>query len=156
MAIERSDGQVSAPMGRREKQGLVWAGVIIIMLLLLLLLLLLLTPTLGTHGPASGSAYAGERFFCAPAVLFTTDYPVNMWEEWPEDLDGPTYGRYARADAEVAFQIAVCGEQRSRRVGWALVVVLATLLVAQSIRTRQPDTSDSRSSSPDREDLPET
>lgn len=112
---------------RSLRTALLWIGFV-------LFAVLLLTPTVGSHGP-NARFYRGEHFVCGPALGPTTSYPINMWEEWPDDwqedpVHGFTAARAARADAERAFEVAVCGEQRSRRVGWALVVVIPSLAVA--------------------------
>lgn len=119
------DSDAGGIQPRSLRIGLVWTGIIVIVLLLL-------TPTLGSHG-SNSEYYRGDHFTCMPALGPTTSYYLNMWEEWPdswEDSPGTHAANAAREDAEVAFEVAVCGEQRSRRIGWALVVAIPTLAIA--------------------------
>lgn len=123
--------QTSPGFPRREKKIFAWIGGVVVALLLVL-------PTLGSHREDS-SSYEGDPFFCDPALGFTTGYPVDMWAESVSGTDPLTVAREANLYAEETFQIAVCGEQRSRRVGWALVVAIPTLLIGLSTRRRPDD-----------------
>ena len=112
---------------RSLRTGLLWIGWVLVVVLLL-------TPTLGSHGPGARS-YEGESFSCPPALGPGTSHLSNIWEEWPEEwAQDPAYGvpaaKYTRHEAESVFRVAVCGEQRSRRVAWALVVAIPTLAIA--------------------------
>lgn len=128
---------MSPPVPRREKKAFAWIGGVVVALLLVL-------PRLGSHN-ATSRYYGGEHFFCHPALGFTTNDPINMWEEPPADSDALTVAGWAEVHAEDTFQIAVCGEQRSRRVGWALVVAIPTLLIGLSARRRPDDPADGSS-----------
>ncbi|MGO1972921.1 MAG: hypothetical protein ACTH2Q_08165 [Propionibacteriaceae bacterium] len=136
-----SDSDAAGIQPRSLRTGLLWIGFV-------LLALVLLTPTLGSHGP-NARFYRGEHFVCMPALGPTTSYPVNMWEEWPEAWNNPANGitgaRAARSDAKDAFEVAVCAEQRSRRVAWALVVAIPTLAIA--LTGRRPPAPAATSSS---------
>ncbi|MDN5635933.1 MAG: hypothetical protein L0G36_09860 [Brevibacterium sp.] len=103
--------------------------------------LLLVLPTLGSLG-ADGSSYGGEHFICFPAVGPTTGYPVNIWEEHRTDPSDVAVGaeqkaRLTRSEAESTFEVAVCGEQRSRRVAWALILAVPVLLAGLSARAKR-------------------
>lgn len=101
--------------------------------------------TLGSFGPNS-RYYEGDQFVCPPAVGPTTSYPVNMFEPVKKDHSDEGFDAINFIDREAnltssevkdTFQIAVCGEQRSRRVAWALILTVPTLLIGLSGR-REP------------------
>lgn len=131
-----SDSDAGGIQPRSLRTGSLWIGWV-------LFALLLMTPTLGSHGPNAGDYEGGEPFACLPALGPTTDFPSNIWEEWPDTwTEAPNSGvraaQAARHNAESAFQVAVCAEQRSRRVAWALVVAIPTLAIA--LTGRRPAT----------------
>jgi hypothetical protein len=55
----------------------------------------------------------------------------------PDDVGiGATrMAKTARYETEKTFQIAVCGEQRSRRVAWALILTVGSLLLGLSAKS---------------------
>lgn len=119
--------------GGRGKTVSVWIGGVIIVLLLVL-------PTLGSFS-VNAREYDGEAFICGPAVGPTTKYPIGMFEDVDKDDSGEGFdvvnyldrkSTMTSNEVEETFQVAVCGEQRSRRVAWALVLTVPTLLLGLS------------------------
>lgn len=132
---EASTNDEDASDSGKGKKVAIWAGAVIIVLLLIL-------PTLGSFG-ANSRYYQGEQFICPPAVGPTTSYPVNMFEPVEDDRSDKNFdainliGRKANmtsSEVKNTFEVAVCGEQRSRRVAWALVLTVPTLLIGLSGR----------------------
>lgn len=119
----------------KSKRVLAWIGASVVFLLLVL-------PTLGSHGTHQ-RFYDGEPFICSPALGPATSYPASMFEEreyepsTPDDVGiGATrMAKTARYETERTFQIAVCGEQRSRRVAWALILTVGSLLLGLSAKS---------------------
>jgi hypothetical protein len=119
----------------KSKRVLAWIGASVVFLLLVL-------PTLGSHGTHQ-RFYDGEPFICSPALGPATSYPASMFEEreyepsTPDDVGiGATrMAKTARYETEKTFQIAVCGEQRSRRVAWALILTVGSLLLGLSAKS---------------------
>ena len=116
------------------KRVLTWTGAVIIFILLA-------APTLGSHG-TSQQFYDGEQFICLPALGPTTSYPAGMFQETTYETNtaadigiGATQmAKTTRYETERTFRIAVCGEQRSRRVAWALVLTVGSLLLGLSAK----------------------
>src|SRR5699024_736692 len=119
----------------KSKRTLAWIGASVVFLLLVL-------PTLGSHGTQQ-RFYDGDQFICFPALGPTTSYPASMFEEreyepsTPADIGvGATrLAKMTRYETERTFRVAVCGEQRSRRVAWALVLTAASLMLGFSAKS---------------------
>lgn len=119
----------------KSKMVLTWIGAVIIFLLLA-------APTLGSHG-TSQRLYDGEQFICYPALGPTTSYPASMFDEFEYEpssaadvgVGATQLAKMTRSETEWTFRIAVCGEQRSRRVAWALVLTVGTLLLGLSAKS---------------------
>lgn len=119
----------------KSKRTLAWIGASVVFLLLVL-------PTLGSHGTQQ-RFYDGEQFICFPALGPTTSYPASMFEvheyepSTPADIGvgATSLAKMTRYETEVTFRIAVCGEQRSRRVAWALVLTVGSLLLGLSAKS---------------------
>lgn len=113
----------------KSKRILAWSGAVVIFLLLIL-------PTLGSHG-ANQRFYEGDHFICFPALGPTTTYPVSMFEETEFAMEtaadigvaATARAKVNRLETEKTFRVALCGEQRSRRVAWALVLTVPTLMI---------------------------
>lgn len=132
---ETSTNNEDVPGSGTGKKVAIWVGAVIIVLLLIL-------PTLGSFG-VNGRDYEGEHFICSPAVGPTTSYYSDMYEEVKPDNSGEEFDAINYLDRKAnmsstygkkAFEVAVCGEQRSRRVAWALVLTVPTLLIGLSGR----------------------
>jgi hypothetical protein len=128
----------------KSKRTLAWIGASVVFLLLVL-------PTLGSHGTHQ-RFYDGEQFICFPALGPATSYPASMFEEFEyepstaTDVGGATsLAKMTRYETERTFRIAVCGEQRSRRVAWALILTVGSLLLGLSAKS---DLARSRSDGP--------
>src|SRR5699024_12406480 len=98
--------------------------------------LLLVLPPLASHATHQ-RFYDGEPVIFSPALGPATSCPASMFEEreyepsTPDDVGiGATrMAKTARYETERTFQIAVCGEQRFRRVAWALILTVGRLLI---------------------------
>lgn len=118
----------------KSKRVLAWTGAAIVFLLLV-------APTLGSHG-AQQRFYDGEQFICFPALGPTTSYPAGLFQETTYETNtvsdigiGATQvAKKTRYETERTFRVAVCGEQRSRRVAWALVLTVGSLLFGLSAK----------------------
>lgn len=119
----------------KSKRTLAWIGASVVFLLLVL-------PTLGSHGTQQ-RFYDGEQFICFPALGPTTSYPASMFEEREYEPSAPAdigvgatrLAKMTRYETEATFRIAVCGEQRSRRVAWALVLTVGSVLLGLSAKS---------------------
>lgn len=119
----------------KSKRVLAWIGAAAIFFLLVV-------PTLGSYGTQQ-RFYDGEQFICLPALGPTTSYPAGMFQELEYEVNteadigvGATQmAKKTRYETERTFRVAVCAEQRSRRVGWALVFTVGTLLLVFSAKS---------------------
>ena len=119
----------------KSKRVLAWIGASVVFLLLVL-------PTLGSHGTQQ-RFYDGDQFICFPALGPTTSYPASMFEEFEYEpstaadvgVGATSLAKLTRFETERTFRVAVCGEQRSRRVAWALVLTVGSLLLGLSAKS---------------------
>ena len=119
----------------KSKRTLAWIGASVVFLLLVL-------PTLGSHGTHQ-RFYDGEQFICFPALGPTTSYPAGMFDEFEYEpstaadvgVGATSLAKMTRYETERTFRIAVCGEQRSRRVAWALILTVGSLLLGLSAKS---------------------